>query len=160
MASFCRILSCALHFSISVLLDLYNPYRVIIQNPVAMATFDEALVNELKAKLLPSPVKSGSKYMSFTEAYGSAKSKEAPILPIAKKNKNKFSLGWSPHPRNIKCQINCSQCGTRRMVFSRKNLSAQEQRDLNKIISDMDDFTCGCDISGDLTEASKPRESV
>ena len=41
------------------------------------------------------------------------------------------------------------------MVFSKKTLSASEARDLKKIMSDMDDFTYGCDISGDLTEALK-----
>ena len=41
------------------------------------------------------------------------------------------------------------------MVFSKKTLSASEARDLKKIMSDMDDFTCGCDISEDLTETLK-----
>ena len=41
------------------------------------------------------------------------------------------------------------------MVFLRNTLSASEARDLKKIMNDMDDFTCGCDISGDLTEALK-----
>ena len=60
---------------------------MIITNPAAMAKFDVTLVNELKEKLLPNPVKKGSRYMSFTEAYGSAESKEAPILPIPNKSK-------------------------------------------------------------------------
>ena len=41
------------------------------------------------------------------------------------------------------------------MVFSKKTLSRKEGRDLKKIMSDMDDFTCGCDISEDLTETLK-----
>ena len=41
------------------------------------------------------------------------------------------------------------------MVFSRKTLSASEARELKEIMNDMDDFTCGRDISGDLTEALK-----
>ena len=41
------------------------------------------------------------------------------------------------------------------MVFSRKTLSVSEARDLKKIMNDMDDFTCGCDMSGDLTEVLK-----
>eukprot|EP00493_Phyllostaurus_siculus_P021620 UN21948 len=45
-------------------------------------------------------------------------------------------------------------------MFFLKKLSSPEQRDLNKIISDMDDFTCGCDISGDLTEALKAKEPI
>ena len=39
-------------------------------------------------------------------------------------------------------------------IFKR-TLSASEVRDLQKIMSDMDDFTCGCDISEDLTETLK-----
>ena len=61
-----------------------------------------------------------------------------------------FSLGWSPNPRNIKYQIKCSQCRTLSVEHS-----ASEARDLKKIINGMDDFTCVCDISGDLTEALK-----
>ena len=41
------------------------------------------------------------------------------------------------------------------MVLSRKTLPASEARDLKQIMNDMGDFTCGCDISGDLTEALK-----
>ena len=41
------------------------------------------------------------------------------------------------------------------MVLSRKTLPASEARDLKQIINDMGDFSCGCDISGDLTEALK-----
>ena len=41
------------------------------------------------------------------------------------------------------------------MVFSKRTLLASEVRDLQKIMSDFDDFTCGCDISEDLTEVLK-----
>ena len=43
------------------------------------------------------------------------------------------------------------------MVLSRKTLPASEARDLEQIMNDMGDFTCGCDISGDLTEALKAK---
>ena len=117
-----------------------NPYKVIIQNPSAMATFDETLVNELKEKLLPSPVKSGSKYLSFTEVYGSSASKETPDLPVASKSKTKFKMGFSPHPRNcrnIVSQKKCFECGTPRMVFSKRSLSGTESRELQTCMNDM-----------------------
>ena len=134
-----------------------NPYKVIIQNPVAMATFNEALVNEPKAKLLPSPVKSGSKYMSFTEAYDSPESKEVPDLPVAGKSKTKFKMGFSPNPRNSVSQKKCFECGTPRMVFAKRSLSGAESRELQTCMNDMDDFTCGSNISGVLNEKLKAK---
>ena len=132
-----------------------NPYRVIIQNPVAMATFDETLVNELKEKLLPNPVKSGSKYLSFTEAYDSPDSNQTPVLPIASKTKPKFKMGFSPNARNTILQKKCFECGTLRLVFSKRSLSGTENRELINRMDDMDDFTCGSDISDVLNESLK-----
>ena len=54
-------------------------------------------------------------------------------------------------------KITCSQCGKHRLLVSQQAIGGSEQRKLDRIIKDNENFHCGMDISDCFTEQMKTK---